>query len=78
MHFESIQFVNLCHSQDSVAQMVKTLPAMQDTQVRSLDRKDPLEKGTATHVSILAWRMNPMDRGAWWAMVQGPHRIRRD
>ena len=35
--------------------MVKNLPAMQETQVRSLGRKDPLEKGVATHSSILAW-----------------------
>ena len=51
-----------------VAQMVKNLPAMQETWVRSLGQKDPLEKGTATHSSVLAW-MNPMDRGAWWATV---------
>ena len=38
-----------------VAQMVKNLPAMQGIQVQSLDQKDPLEKGTATHSSILAW-----------------------
>ena len=36
--------------------MVKNLPAMQETQVQSLD-EDPLEKGMATHFSILAWRM---------------------
>ena len=36
--------------------MVKNLPAMQETQVRSLGREDPLEKGMATHTSILAWR----------------------
>ena len=35
--------------------MVKNLPAMQETQVRSLGGKDPLEKGMATHCSILAW-----------------------
>ena len=34
--------------------MVKNLPAMQDTQVRSLGQKDPLEEGMATHSSILA------------------------
>ena len=38
-----------------VAQMVKNLPAMQETQVLSLGREDPLEKGMATHSSILAW-----------------------
>ena len=36
-----------------VAQMVKNLPAMQETRVRSLDWEDPLEKGMATHSSIL-------------------------
>ena len=40
-----------------VAQMVKNLPAMQDTWVQSLDWEDPLEKGMATHFSILAWRI---------------------
>ena len=37
-----------------VAQMVKNLPAMQETQVQSLGQEDPLEKGMATHSSILA------------------------
>ena len=40
-----------------VAQTVKHLPAMQETQVRSLGREDPLEKEMATHSSILAWRI---------------------
>ena len=40
-----------------VAQVVKTLLAMRETQVRSLDQEDPLEKGMATHSSILAWRI---------------------
>ena len=48
--------------------MVKNLPAMWETWVQSLDWEDPLEEGTATHSSILAWRI-PMDRGAWWAAV---------
>ena len=39
-----------------VAHLVKNLPAMQETWVRSLGWDDPLEKGTATHSSILAWR----------------------
>ena len=38
--------------------MVNNLPAMQETWVRSLGQEDPLEKGMATHFSILAWR-NP-------------------
>ena len=40
-----------------VAQMVKNLPAMQETQVLSLGWEDPLEKEMATHSSILAWRI---------------------
>ena len=40
-----------------VAQMVNNLPAMLKTEVRSLGREDPLEKGMATHSSILAWRI---------------------
>ena len=40
-----------------MAQMVKNLPAMQETQVRSLGQEDSLEKGMATHSSILAWRI---------------------
>ena len=40
-----------------VAQLVKTLPAMQESWVRSLGLEDPLEKGKATHSSILAWRI---------------------
>ena len=40
-----------------VAQTVKNLPAIQETWVRSLGQKDPLEKGMATHSSILAWRI---------------------
>ena len=37
--------------------MVKNLPSMQETQVQSLGQEDPLEKGIATHPSILAWRI---------------------
>ena len=37
--------------------MVKNLPAMQKTQVRSLGKEDPLEKGMAIHSGILAWRI---------------------
>ena len=40
-----------------VAQMVKNLLAMQETQVRSLNSEDHLEKGMATHSNILAWRV---------------------
>ena len=40
-----------------VAQSVKNLPAMQETQVRFLGQEDPLEKEMTTHSSILAWRI---------------------
>ena len=40
-----------------VAQLVKNLPAAQETWVRSLGREDPLEKGKATHSGVLAWRI---------------------
>ena len=46
-----------------VAQMVKKMPAMQETWVRSLGRKDlPLEKGMATDFSIFAWRIPRMEK----------------
>ena len=47
-----------------VAQMVKGLPAVQETQVQSLGWEDPLEKEMATHSSTLAWK-NPRDGEAW-------------
>ena len=40
-----------------MAQKVKNLPAMQEIRVQSLGREDPLEKGMATHSSILVWRI---------------------
>ena len=39
------------------AQMVENLPAVRETWVRSLGQEDPLEKGMATHSSVLAWRI---------------------
>ena len=53
-----------------MAQLVKNLPAMQETWVQPLGWEDPLEKGMATQSSILAWRI-PMDRGAQQATVHG-------
>ena len=40
-----------------VAQLIKNLPAMQETWVQSLGQEDPLEKGMATHSSVFAWRI---------------------
>ena len=57
-----------------VAQMVKHLSTMRETQVQSLGWEDPLEKEMEIHSSILAWE-NPMDRGAWQATVHGVERV---
>ena len=57
-----------------LAQMVKNLPAMQETWVQSLGGEDPLGEGMATHSSILTWRI-PMDRGAWQTTVHGITKI---
>ena len=53
-----------------VAQRLKRLSPMLETWVQSLGWKDPLEKGMASHSSILAWRI-PMDSGAWWTTIHG-------
>ena len=60
-----------------VAQSVKTLPAMQETQVRFLGWEDPLEKEMAT-ASSYSCLENPMDRGAWKAIVHGVTRVGHD
>ena len=52
-----------------MAQLVKNLPAMQETQVPSLGWEAPLEKGKATHSSILAWRIP-------WTVVHGVSKSR--
>ena len=52
-----------------LAQLVKNLPAMQETWVRSLGWEDPLEMGTATHSSILAWRI------PWSVLSMGSQRV---
>ena len=52
-----------------MAQTVKNLPTMWETWVRSLGQEDPLEKGMATHSSILAWRMLwPEKPGELWSI----------
>ena len=72
-----ILFTKNCFSTSSpvgraslVAQMVRNLPAMQETLVRSLGWEYPLEEGMATHSSILPLRI-PMERGDWQATVHG-------
>ena len=60
-----------------MAQMVKNLPAMQETWVRLLGGKDPLEKEMATHSSS-HYLENSMDRGAWQATVHGITKSQND
>ena len=60
-----------------MAQVVKNLPAVQETQVQSLGWEDPLEKGMATHSSILAWRIpwteEPGGIGKNWTQMSEKH-----
>ena len=58
-----------------VAQMVKNLQAIQETGIRSLGQEDPLEKGMATHSSILAWRI-PWTEEPGRLQSIGSHRVR--
>ena len=55
-----------------VAQLVKNLPAVQETWVQSLGWEDPLEKGKTTYSSILAWRT------AWTVKSMGSQRVGHD
>ena len=59
------------------AQMVKNLPAMRETQVQCLGRKDPLEKGMATHSNILAWKI-PWTEEPGGLQSMGSQRVRHD
>ena len=56
-HRELIQYHVIYHGASLVAQMVKNLPAIWETWVRSLGWEDSLEEGIATHSSILPWRI---------------------
>ena len=60
-----------------VAQMVKYPPAMQETQVQSLGQEDPLEKGMATHSSILVWRI-PWTEDPGRLQSMGSQKVRHD
>ena len=55
-----------------VTQLVKNLPALQETWVQFLGWEDPLGKGKATHSSVLAWRMS------WTVQSMGSQRVGRD
>ena len=60
-----------------VVQMVKNLPAMQETWVQSLGQEDPLEKEMATHSSILAWKIPWTEKPGGLQSV-GLQRVRHD
>ena len=60
-----------------VAQMVKHLPTMRETRVRSLGREDPLEKETATHSSTRAWKI-PWTEEPGGLQSMGSQRVRHD
>ena len=54
---KEIGYPLLCSWASLVAQMIKNLPVMWETQVQSLGGEDPLEKGMVTHSSILVWKI---------------------
>ena len=58
MYFHICKFCNIIYEASLIAQSVKNLPAMQETQVQSLAWEGPLEKEMATYSSILAWRIH--------------------
>ena len=59
-----------------VAQMVKNLPTMLETQVQSLGQEDPLEKGKATHSNILVWEISWTEEPGWPQSL-GSQRVRQ-
>ena len=61
-----------------MAQMVKNLPAMQETWVGSLGQEDPLEKGMATQPSILAWRISWTEEPGRQQTVHGVAKSQND
>ena len=61
-----------------IAQSVKNLPAVQETQVRSLDWEDPLEKGMDSHSSILAWRISLTEEPGGLQSMGSPYHIELD
>ena len=66
-----------CTKASLVAQTVKRLPAVWETQVRSLGWEDPLEKEMATHSSVLAWRIPGMGKPGG-LLSMGSHRVGHD
>ena len=60
-----------------MTQAVKNLPAIRETQIRSLDQEDPMEKGMATHSSILAWTI-PWTEESGGLQSMGSQRVGRN
>ena len=76
-HLLLIGLGQVTHQTSLVAQWVKNLPEMQETQVGFLGQVDPLEEGMATHSSILTWRIPRIEElGGWWSL--GSQRVRHD
>ena len=76
----TVKLINIQIIHKSIAYFVdkclKNLPAMWETQVRSLGWEDPLRRGMTTHFSILAWRIPWTEEpGAWWTTVHGLQRV---
>ena len=63
------QWINEENWASQVELVVKNLPSIQETWVRSLGQEDPLEEGMAAHSNTLCLE-NSMDRGAWWVAVR--------
>ena len=83
LHFLSF-FINRSENNSSmwscgrkVAKMVKNLPAIKESWVQSLGQEDPLDKGMATHSSILAWRI-PCGEEPGRLQSMRSHRVRHD
>ena len=76
-HREDVNSVLTLPWASLVAQIVKIPPAMQKTQVQSLGWEDPLENGTATHSSILSWRI-PWTEEPGRLQSMGSQRVRHD
>ena len=76
-HFNFYRSEQVKNNMLILTQIVKDLPAIRETWVRSLDQKDPLEKGMATHPNILAWRI-PWAEEACRLQSMGSQRVGHD
>ena len=74
---KQLQSMCLTEGGSQVAQMVKHLPALWETWIRSLGQEDPLEKEMATHSSTLAWKIPWMEESCG-PQSMGSQRVRHD